>query len=260
MRITASERITAVAGAPHVTNRTGLLPALQSLEASSIIGLIRRTHALPGRVGVVAGVLGIFRRDAVLAVGGYDGRMATEDIDLLAAPPRRLAHAVRAERARRHGGADHPAGPVGAAEALSPGPGRSLHEHFGAALAWRNRSMWPLALESIASLFWVCGLALALVLAVLALVFEETLAVFGFGVAWGIAIAVIALVQLAFAIAGRGGTTGRPPRLPRRPALPARLLDDLGSSRAPVESPAVFRGPHRERVGVGCPRVGAGSD
>ena len=79
--ITASER-TAAAGAPHVTNRTGLLPALQSLEASSIIGLIRRTHALPGRVGVVAGVLGIFRRDAVLAVGGYDGRMATEDIDL----------------------------------------------------------------------------------------------------------------------------------------------------------------------------------
>ena len=30
----------------------------------------------------MAGVLGIFRRDAVLAVGGYDGRMATEDIDL----------------------------------------------------------------------------------------------------------------------------------------------------------------------------------
>ena len=55
---------------------------MQVLEAASIIGLIRRTQSLTGRVGIVAGVLGIFRRDRVLAVGGYDARMATEDIDL----------------------------------------------------------------------------------------------------------------------------------------------------------------------------------
>ena len=72
----------AVAGAPHVTNRGRFLLAMQVLEAASIIGLIRRTQSLTGRVGVVAGVLGLFRRDRVLAVGGYDPRMATEDIDL----------------------------------------------------------------------------------------------------------------------------------------------------------------------------------
>ena len=55
---------------------------MQILEAASIIGLIRRTQALTGRVGMVAGVLGLFRRDRVLAVGGYDARMATEDIEL----------------------------------------------------------------------------------------------------------------------------------------------------------------------------------
>ena len=55
---------------------------MQVLEAAAIIGLIRRTQSLTGRVGVVAGVLGLFRRDRVLAVGGYDPRMATEDIDL----------------------------------------------------------------------------------------------------------------------------------------------------------------------------------
>ena len=70
------------AGAPHVTNRGRLIRAMQVLEAASIIGLIRRTQSLTGRVGVVAGVLGIFRRERVLAVGGYDSRMATEDIDL----------------------------------------------------------------------------------------------------------------------------------------------------------------------------------
>ena len=81
-RMSRSPRIVAVAGEPHVTNRKTLLNAMQILEASSIIGLIRRTQALSGRVGVVAGVLGLFRRQPVLDVGGYDGRMATEDIDL----------------------------------------------------------------------------------------------------------------------------------------------------------------------------------
>ena len=81
-RLSRSSLVAAVAGAPHVTNRGRFLPAMQVLEAASIIGLIRRTQALTGRVGVVAGVLGLFRRDRVLAVGGYDPRMATEDIDL----------------------------------------------------------------------------------------------------------------------------------------------------------------------------------
>ena len=81
-RMSRSPLIGAVAGSPHVTNRRSLLAGMQILETASIIGLIRRTWALVGRVGVVAGVLGLFRREAVLAVGGYDGRMATEDIDL----------------------------------------------------------------------------------------------------------------------------------------------------------------------------------
>ena len=69
-------------GAPHVTNRRTLLGAMQSLEAASIIGSTRRTQALSGHVRIVAGVLGIFRKPAVLGVGGFDGRMATEDIEL----------------------------------------------------------------------------------------------------------------------------------------------------------------------------------
>ena len=77
-----SPLLAAVAGAPHVTNRGQLIRAMQVLEAAAIIGLIRRTQSLTGRVGIVAGVLGLFRRDRVLAVGGYDGRMATEDIEL----------------------------------------------------------------------------------------------------------------------------------------------------------------------------------
>ena len=81
-RMAQARRIGAVAGAPHVTNRGTLLAAMQVLEAASIIGLIRRTQSLSGSVGTVAGVLGLVRREAVLQAGGYDGRMATEDIEL----------------------------------------------------------------------------------------------------------------------------------------------------------------------------------
>jgi poly-beta-1,6-N-acetyl-D-glucosamine synthase len=81
-RLARSPLLAAVAGAPRVTNRNNLLCAMQVLEAASVIDVIRRTPSLTGRVGIVAGVLGPFRRDRVRAVGGYDGRMATEDIDL----------------------------------------------------------------------------------------------------------------------------------------------------------------------------------
>jgi poly-beta-1,6-N-acetyl-D-glucosamine synthase len=80
--IERSPRIAAVAGDPRITNRGSVLAGLQTLEFSSIVGLIRRTQALGGAVGTVAGIIGLFRRDAVLAVGGYDARMATEDIEL----------------------------------------------------------------------------------------------------------------------------------------------------------------------------------
>ena len=81
-RMLQSRLNVAVAAGPHVTNRTNLLCAMQMIEAASIIGLIRRTTSLRGRVGTVAGVLALFRRESVVAVGGFRGHMATEDIDL----------------------------------------------------------------------------------------------------------------------------------------------------------------------------------
>ncbi len=63
-RISRSPMVAAVAGGPHVTNRGRLFLGLQILEAAAIIGLIRRTQSLMGRVGVVAGVLGCSARTA----------------------------------------------------------------------------------------------------------------------------------------------------------------------------------------------------
>lgn len=60
--------------------------------------------------------------------------------------------------------------------------------------------MWVLALETIASLIWISALVLSLILATVEPAMGPGPRVLGFGLAWGIAIAVIALVNLAFAL------------------------------------------------------------
>ena len=200
VRISSSPLLAAVAGAPHVTNRGRLICAMQVLEAAAIIGLIRRTQSLTGRVGVVAGV---FHRDRVRAVGGYDGRMATEDIDLTwrllmagwhtGYEPRALVGmevpstlaALWAQRKR-----------------WACGQGEVLHRHLRAVSRWRLHRMWLLSLESLASLIWVVSMTATLVLGVLAAIIGGgPHELFGLGIAWGVAISVVATVQLATALA-----------------------------------------------------------
>jgi poly-beta-1,6-N-acetyl-D-glucosamine synthase len=201
-RIESSPVLAGVAGGPHVTNRNGVLCAMQVLEAAAIIGLIRRTQSLTGRVGIVAGVLGLFRRDRVLAVGGYDGRMATEDIDLTwrlliagwqtAYEPRALVGmqvpstlpALWAQRKR-----------------WARGQGEVLHAHLRELCRWRHHRMWLLGLESVVSLIWVFCLGCSLVLTLLNLLFGQHLGFFGVGLAWGVAISVVATIQLIVAVA-----------------------------------------------------------
>jgi biofilm PGA synthesis N-glycosyltransferase PgaC len=258
-RMLRSPRIAAVAGGPHVTNRRSLLAGLQILEAASIIGLIRRTQGLVGRVGVVAGVLGLFRRDAVLAVGGYDGRMATEDIDLswrllLAGwqttfEPGALVgmevpvtfRSLWAQRRR-----------------WARGQGEVLHTYMRTVARWRNRRMWPLLLEGVASLAWVIGLVLALVVAILNEILGSPFAIFGFGLAWGIAIAVVATIQLSLAL-------GIEHAYDRRAAFAFFLgpLYPLGywaiaaGAALRSEAPAAIKGPREKRVVWNIEREGA---
>jgi poly-beta-1,6-N-acetyl-D-glucosamine synthase len=200
-RIESSPMIVAVAGAPHVTNRNRLICALQVLEAASIIGLIRRTQSITGRVGTVAGIFGIFRRDAVLAVGGYDGRMATEDIDLTW----RLLLAGGHTAYEPHAvvGMEVP----GSLKALwsqrrrwARGQGEVLRRYLRTVSRWRHHKMWLLSFEAVFSLVWVISLAASVVLAVLNVIFAHSLGNFGFGLAWGVAISIIATVQMLVAL------------------------------------------------------------
>ena len=260
-RMHRSRRIAAVAGAPHVTNRDNLLCAMQILELASIIGLIRRTQALAGKVGVVAGVVGLFRREVVLAVGGYRAPMATEDIDLswrlllegwhTAYEPRALVGmqvpsrmpALWAQRRR-----------------WARGQGEVLHVHLPDVMRWRHRRLWPLAIEALASLLWVALLVLSVVLSLIAVLLSAEIPVLVLSLSWGIALAVVATLQLAFALQLD---------LPydRRAAL-AFLLAPIyplaywlisGAAAVRSEVPALFRGPAGARVVWDIPRDQVGS-
>lgn len=77
-----SARVGAVAGNPRVRNASNLLSKLQAIEFSSVIGLMRRAQRIWGRVMCVSGVVGMFRKSALIDVGMFTPGMATEDIDL----------------------------------------------------------------------------------------------------------------------------------------------------------------------------------
>jgi biofilm PGA synthesis N-glycosyltransferase PgaC len=75
-------RVGAITGNPRVLNRTTLLGKIQIGEYSSIIGLIKRTQRLLGKVLTVSGVVAAFRKSALLDCGLFDSDTVTEDIDI----------------------------------------------------------------------------------------------------------------------------------------------------------------------------------
>jgi biofilm PGA synthesis N-glycosyltransferase PgaC len=255
-RLLRSPMVAAVAGAPFVTNRAYLISALQVLESAAVIGLIRRTQSLTGRVGVVAGVCGLFRRDAVLAVGGYDDMMATEDIDLTwrlllagwhtAAAPEALVGmevptTVKALWAQR--------------KRWARGQGEVLHKYVMTTFRWRHHKMWLLSFEALLSLLWCVALVLSLVLAVLNVVLGHDLGSFAFGLAWGVAISVVATVQLLVAMWLRYRYDHWGPRsLLIASIYPAVFW--IASAVASLHSQvrAVFTGPREKRVVWDVPR------
>jgi poly-beta-1,6-N-acetyl-D-glucosamine synthase len=121
--------------------------------------------------------------------------------------------------------------------------------------------MWLLSFESVLSLLWCVGLVVSLVLAVLNVVFGEGLGSFAFGLAWGVAISVVATVQLLAAMWLRYSYDHWGPRsLLVASIYPAIFW--IASAAATLHSQlrAVFTGPREKRVVWDVPRehVGAG--
>jgi cellulose synthase/poly-beta-1,6-N-acetylglucosamine synthase-like glycosyltransferase len=72
----------AVAGNVKVSNRSKVITKLQALEYVEGLNLARRAQGFIAAVNIVPGPVGLFRREALEEVGGYDTDTFAEDADL----------------------------------------------------------------------------------------------------------------------------------------------------------------------------------
>lgn len=150
-----SARVGAVAGNPRVRNATNLFCHLQAVEFSSVIGLMRRAQRIWGRVMCISGVIGMFRKSAVIEAQLFTPGMATEDIDLtwklqtcfydVRYEGRAIVWMIVPEtlpvwwKQRRR---------------WALGLGQVLRRHASIFKDWRCRRMYPLFVESALSYVW----------------------------------------------------------------------------------------------------------
>jgi len=82
MRHFSDPRIGAVAGNVKVVNRDNVWTRLQALEYLEGLNMARRAQGFLRVVNVIPGPIGVFRRDVLGSVGGYDTDTFAEDADL----------------------------------------------------------------------------------------------------------------------------------------------------------------------------------
>lgn len=74
--------VAAVAGNVKVVNRNNLWTRLQALEYVEGLNMARRAQAYLRSVNIIPGPIGVFRRDLLLELGGYETDTFAEDADL----------------------------------------------------------------------------------------------------------------------------------------------------------------------------------
>ena len=82
MRHFVDERVGAVAGNVKVVNRHNIWTRLQALEYVEGLNTVRRAQGFLRVVNIIPGPIGVFRRDALMRVGGYDTDTFAEDADV----------------------------------------------------------------------------------------------------------------------------------------------------------------------------------
>jgi biofilm PGA synthesis N-glycosyltransferase PgaC len=92
-------RIAAVAGNVKVVNRNNIWTRLQALEYIEGLNLARRAQGFLRIVNIIPGPIGVFRRDVLLRVGGYETDTFAEDADLTLKLVTAGWHVVYEERA-----------------------------------------------------------------------------------------------------------------------------------------------------------------
>lgn len=157
-----SARVAGVTGNPRVHNRESFLAQLQMVEFTSIVSLMRRAQRIWGRILTISGVVGAFRKSAMVDVGLFSPEMATEDIDMTW-KLQRAAYDVRYEPHALVWMKVPPSlgGLITQRRRWALGLSQVLRRYRGIAWSWRSRRMWPVFYESLLSVLWAyCFVAL----------------------------------------------------------------------------------------------------
>lgn len=171
-------RVGAVTGNPRVRNRTSLLAKIQVGEYSSIIGMIKRTQRILGKVLTVSGVIVAFRKQALFDVGLWDIDMITDDINItwkmeknfwdIRYEPNALCWILVPETIK---------GLWNQRVRWAQGGGEVIRRHAGVWKDWRQRRIWPVYLEYVTSMIWSYTYVALAVLWVFGLLFPEIIPV-----------------------------------------------------------------------------------
>lgn len=158
----AHPEVGAVTGNPRIRTRSTLIGRIQVGEFSSIIGLIKRTQRVYGKVFTISGVIASFRRQALEDVDYWSLDMITEDIDVtwklqLASwevfyEPRALCWVLMPETLK---------GLFKQRLRWAQGGAETFLKYIPQVVRWENRGMWPLVVEYLLSTLWSFALGVA---------------------------------------------------------------------------------------------------
>lgn len=161
----SNPRVGAVTGNPRVRNRSTLIGKLQVGEFSCIVGMIKRAQRIYGQLFACSGVISAFRKAALHRVGYWSTDMVTEDVDiawklqrdhwLVRYEPHAMAWILMPETLK---------GLWRQRLRWAQGGAEVLMRHAPVFLHWRERRMWPIALDTAASIVWAYMVFLSLVL------------------------------------------------------------------------------------------------
>ncbi|HEX4599759.1 MAG TPA: glycosyltransferase [Gemmatimonadales bacterium] len=146
----ADPRVGAVAGNAKVGNRINLVTRWQAVEYVTSQSLDRRAFAVLNCITVVPGAIGAWRRELVLAAGGFSDQTMAEDQDLTLALLRRGWRIAYADRAIAYTEApDTLAGLSRQRFRWSFGTLQCAWKHRGALFRWRYGTLGLVALPNV---------------------------------------------------------------------------------------------------------------
>ena len=151
----SSENIGAVTAQPVVYNRNGLLEKMQTVEFTSIIGLIKRAQNLYGYLFSISGCLTAFRTNALFEVGGFSSKTATEDIDITWSLQKAFYRIVYCPQAIAYIQVPNRMKDFWKQRSRwALGAWHLIRTHYEVVLKWRWRSLWPIYVDIILSFLW----------------------------------------------------------------------------------------------------------